>query len=202
MLEELISQSWTQWVALVTGIIYVILAARENVLCWVFGIISCACIAWDDFFSFRLFADGVLQVIYIGLGLFGLYKWMAGRDKESTVKVHSQSLKTHLIAISFALLITWPISIWLNELTEASYGFVDTLTTILSLYATWLLVEKVIENWLYWILIDVVYIYLFYNSGGKLIALLYLIFCVVACYGYYSWRRSKRDKELIETLSK
>ncbi|HLF62372.1 MAG TPA: nicotinamide mononucleotide transporter, partial [Saprospiraceae bacterium] len=68
ILTSLLHQSTTQWIALITGLIYVVLAAYEKPLCWPFGIISCSVIAADDFAVFQLYADGVLQIFYV---LFG-----------------------------------------------------------------------------------------------------------------------------------
>ena len=189
MIEELLSQSWTQWIALVTGVIYVVLAARTNNACWLFGIVSCAFIAWDDFFTFRLYADGVLQITYIGLGVLGLVTWLRnGSEEGGSFEIVEDDIARHAVVIAVAAAISWPLSLLLAKYTDAQFGFLDTLTTLLSLYATTLLVRKVMSNWLYWIIIDIVYVYIFARSGGTLVAVLYGIFTVVAIYGWFNWR--------------
>ena len=193
MIEEALAQSPTQWIALISGIVYVILAAREKSLCWLFGIVSCICIAWDDFFSFQLYADGVLQLIYVGLGVLGLYKWRYGKNDTSDLQISEHPLRQHLAVIASSIVLSIPASYLLLTYTDASFGFVDVLTTILSLYATWLLINKILSNWLYWIVIDMVYVYLFYKTGGTLIALLYVVYFVVSIYGYIDWRRKIRS---------
>jgi len=193
LIEEALAQSPTQWIALISGIIYVILAAREKSLCWLFGIVSCICIAWDDFFSFQLYADGVLQLIYVGLGVLGLYKWRYGKNDTSDLQISEHPLRQHLAVIASSIVLSIPASYLLLTYTDASFGFVDVLTTILSLYATWLLINKILSNWLYWIVIDMVYVYLFYKTGGTLIALLYVVYFVVSIYGYIDWRRKIRS---------
>ena len=174
--------------ALATGLTYVILASRANNACWLFGIISCVCIAWDDFTVFKLYADGVLQILYVVLGFVGLANWL--RDNESKpgdFNVQEDSLKMHLIAIGTSVLLAWPVSFLLAEYTDAAFGYLDTLTTLASIYATTLLIRKVASNWLYWIIIDIVYVYLFASSGGIVVAVLYLIFALVAFYGWRHW---------------
>lgn len=201
MIEELLAQSWTQWVALVSGVIYVILAAREQITCWIFGIISCSVIAWDDFASFKLYADGVLQIIYVGMGAWGLWQWSrGGEDNNHAIQVRPR--REHLLVVAFVVLISWPISELLNTYTDASYGYLDTFTTVLSLFATWLLIHKAIGNWLYWIAIDAMYVVLFFRTGGKLVSVLYAIFLVVAIYGFIEWRRRYRQQLAIQTSSK
>ena len=202
MIEELLAQSLTQWIALISGIAYVVLAAREKMLCWVFGIISCACIALDDFTSFNLYADGVLQIIYIGFGVLGLYRWLGGMNEQDKARIHYLSIHKHVIAISLALLISWPVSWILQNYTIANYGFLDTVTTILSLWATWLLVNKAISNWIYWIVIDMVYVYLFARTGGTLVAVLYFIFLFASVYGFVEWRKRILQEAIIKTESK
>ena len=191
LISELQAQSITQWVALITGITYVVLASRENPLCWVFGIISCLCIAWDDFTSFKLYADGVLQILYVGLGFLGLYQWLYGRYEDENLVIHELPLRQHVMAIALAAVVSIPVYYILTNYTDARYGYLDTLTTVLSLYATWLLTRKVHSNWLYWIVIDSIYVFIFFRTGGKLVALLYLVFTVVAIYGYFHWGRKR-----------
>jgi nicotinamide mononucleotide transporter len=82
-----------------------------------------------------------------------------------------------------------PVAIILKEYTNAAFSYLDTLTTVLSLWATWLLVSKVLENWLYWIVIDAVYVVIFWLRGGELIALLYGIYMLIAIWGYLNWKK-------------
>ena len=202
MLEEIISQSPTQWGALISGILYVVLAAREKPFCWYFGILSCSLIAWDDFNTFRLYADGVLQVMYVGLGFWGLYQWKFGKLGSGRLAIHELPPVWHVVAVSICALLSWPIYMLLARYTDAAYGYLDTLTTVLSLLATWMLSRKVLSNWLYWIVIDIVYVGLFWRTGGSLVAVLYVVFVVVAVYGYFRWLKLSRDPLTIKSRSK
>ena len=105
----------------------------------------------------------------------------------------------HVIACFGAIAVSIPLSWLLRSYTSAAFSFLDTVTTLLSIYATWLLVRKVIGNWLFWIAIDAVYVYLFFSRGGGLIAVLYAIYLVVAVYGFIHWRRSMLGSRIIET---
>ena len=201
MLEELLSQSWTQWVALITGLTYVVLAAKANNLCWVFGIVSCGFIAWDDFTEFHLYADGVLQILYVILGIIGLVKWMrSSSDEPESFSVKEDGLSRHALAVLGSAILAWPLSLLLARYTDAAFGYSDSLTTLLSIYATILLIRKVKSNWIYWIVIDVIYVYIFARTGGLLISVLYAIFAIVAVYGYLNWRTMEAPS--IKTTSK
>ncbi|HLF63572.1 MAG TPA: nicotinamide riboside transporter PnuC [Saprospiraceae bacterium] len=194
ILTSLLHQSTTQWIALITGLIYVVLAAYEKPLCWPFGIISCSVIAADDFAVFQLYADGVLQIFYVLFGFLGLYYWLFRNEPGRSLHVSSWQWKKHLIPIVVGVLASIPISIVLQRYTNAAYSYLDTLTTLLSLWATWLLVRKVLENWLYWIAIDSVYVILFWTRGGGLIAVLYAVYLLVAIWGYVQWKKHKEHR--------
>ncbi len=190
ILISLLNQSPTQWIALITGLTYVILAANEKPLCWPFGIISCSLIAIDDFSVFQLYADGVLQIFYVLFGFLGLYYWIFRNEPGESLRVSSWSWQKHIVPVAVGFLLSIPISMLLQKYTNAAYSYLDTVTTLLSLWATWLLVRKVLENWLYWIAIDAVYVFLFWQRGGGLIAVLYAAYLIVAIWGFVQWRKN------------
>ena len=190
VISGLMQQSTLQWIALLTGLAYVLLAAYEKPLCWPFGIISCMLIAYSDFALFQLYADGVLQVCYVAFGFAGLYFWIFRNAPGTTLPVASWHWQLHVLALVISAIISIPLALALRTYTNAAFSYLDTLTTILSLWATWLLVKKVIENWLYWIGIDLVYVALFWARGGALIAVLYGIYLLIAGWGYLQWRKS------------
>lgn len=202
MLTPLLDFTTPQLIALITGVVYVVLAVVEKPLCWVFGIVSCALIAWEDFTNFRLYADGVLQLFYVAMGFWGLYQWQFAPKKAGVLPITRWNGGKHMITIAAALLISVPLWMLLDEFTDAVYGYIDSATTLLSLAATWMLVKKVLSNWAYWIVIDAVYVVMFLDRGGHLVALLYVIFLVVAVFGYIAWSRSYRVQAVVENRSK
>jgi nicotinamide mononucleotide transporter len=190
--KQVAEQDALEWIGLVTGILYVFLAAKEKPLCWVFGIISCACIAWKSFTDYKLIADGVLQVFYIVMGFIGLYQWVRIRNNNHLKGIIQSSWKQHVIAIMACLLFSIPFSWWLIEHAGARYGYLDTALTLLSVYATILLVRKDLHNWIYWIIIDIVYVGLYVKSDGLLFALLYLVYAAVAVWGFNNWKSLRK----------
>jgi nicotinamide mononucleotide transporter len=135
-----------------------------------------------------LIADGVLQVFYIVIGFVGLYQWVVGQKNNQPKNVIQSSWKQHVLAIILCLLFSIPFSWWLIEHAGARYGYLDTALTLLSVYATILLVRKDLHNWIYWIVIDVVYVGLYLKSDGLLFALLYFVYAAVAVWGFRQWR--------------
>jgi nicotinamide mononucleotide transporter len=188
LIDQVTSQDVVEWAGLISGIAYVILATYERPSCWLFGIVSSACIAWKSFTDYLLIADGILQVFYIVIGFYGLYIWI-GRIAEVQVRrIKSTPVSQHLIAISFCLLISWPLSYVLIRYTSARYGYVDTALTLLSVWATLLLVRKNLHNWVYWVVIDILYVMLYWRSEGYLFSVLFFLYAVISVWGWKQWK--------------
>jgi nicotinamide mononucleotide transporter len=189
--SQIADQDALEWIGLATGIVYVCLAAIQRPVCWVFGIISSFCLAWKSFEDYKLMADGILQVFYIIIGFYGLSQWLTNSVDHKHKPVGTSSLQFHLAAIFICLLISIPSSWLLIQYAGARYGYLDTALTTLSVFATFLLVRKDLHNWIYWIVIDIVYVVLYLKSDGILFALLFLIYTVVAIWGYRQWNTSR-----------
>ena len=187
--SQIAEQDALEWIGLITGIVYVVLASIQKPICWIFGIISSFCLAWKSFEDYKLMADGVLQVFYIVIGFYGLYTWLAGRIDHQPKPVITSSIKLHGIAIVICLLMSIPASWLLIHYASARYGYLDTALTLLSVFATFLLVRKDLHNWIYWIIIDIIYVLLYLKSDGILFAVLFLIYTLVAIWGYKQWKQ-------------
>ncbi len=184
MLETLEGFSFLEWLGLLAGIIYIILSAQNKISCWYFGIISCACIAYHDFFGgLNLYSDGVLQIFYIIMGFIGLVRW---KEVSLSFKV---GIKTHLLAGLAGILFSLLYGFLMKKYSDASFPLVDAFTTVFSVIATIFLVNRQLSTWLYFIVIDIVMTYLYYVRGWELYGLLYLIFTVVAIYASWNWWR-------------
>ena len=194
--EQIAQQDAIEWIGLITGILYVILATYEKPLCWVFGIVSCACIAWKSFTDYKLMADVGLQVFYIVIGFIGLWNWMMAKEGVGHKLIVTSIWKKHIMMICVILLASYPLSWLLVQYADAKYGYVDTLLTLLSVWATILLVRKDLHNWVYWIVVDAVYTWLYWRSEGYLFALLFLIYAVVSVWGWKKWHQQYESKRI------
>jgi len=188
--SQIAAQDALEWIGLITGILYVIFASRQQLICWVFGMVSSACIAWKSFTDYKLMADGLLQVFYIIVGIYGLNQWFSGQVNHKPKPVSISPLKFHLISIGAGLLISFPASWLLIHYASARYGYVDTAMTLMSVLATFLLVRKDLHNWIYWIVIDVIYVVLYLKSEGLLFALLFFIYALVSVLGFREWKKN------------
>jgi len=190
--DQIAQQDGIEWLGLITGILYVILATYERPSCWIFGIISSACIAWKSFTDYYLMADGLLQVFYIVIGFMGLWQWVRGMSAGQKKPIIIFPPLQHMIGITVSLVLSFPLSWILIHYAQARYGLLDTLLTLLSVWATWLLIRKELYNWVYWIIIDIVYLSLYWRSEGYLFALLFLVYAGISVFGWRHWRREMK----------
>lgn len=191
--NTLLSYSWIDWGALISGILYVTLAAKENVWCWLFGLVNVG-LFFVIAFNAQMYSDVGLQVVYFGLTIYGWWQWVYGNKNnlQNPLKITTTSVKLWTILIFFTLFSTAILYFLLSSFTSTDVAFWDALTTALSLTATWMTARKKLENWLVWILVDPIYVGLLYYKGWHLSSLLFGIYTIIAVFGYFEWKRKMK----------
>jgi nicotinamide mononucleotide transporter len=181
-----VTEAW----GFVTGGLCVWLVVREHLWNWPIGIANNV-FFFVLFLQGRLFADTGLQVVYFGLGVYGWFNWLFGGENRTVLKI-SRTTRNEWVVLLAAL----PLGTWgLRELLIAVNGaapFWDSLTTVLSLAAQYLLCRKRFENWFFWIAADVVYVPLYLSRHLPLTAALYAVFLAMCLIGVREWKRSMR----------
>ena len=167
------------------SILYVILAVKENIWCWGAGAISVSIYIYICFFS-QLYAETGLQVFYLLMSLYGYYSWS---KKESSLKISDWSIRKHLIILLLGTVLTFIMGFYFTIYTSAKMPIIDSFTTVFSIFATYMATKKIIGNWLYWIIIDIVSIYLYFSRDLHLTSILFLAYAIIAIFGYFSWTK-------------
>ncbi len=173
--------------ALVFGVTYVVLAARGNVWCWPAGIIASAlslAVALQS--DYRL--DALKESYYVGMGVYGWYHWTARRTDDRATPIVSNSAAFNAGLIVFGLALSAIIGYAFDRL-GSSLPYLDAATTVFAFTTTWLVARKVIENWLYWIVVNCVSIHMYVVSQAYFFSMLLGVYTVVAVLGYVRWRR-------------
>ena len=169
--------------AVISGILYIILAAKENVWCWLAASIS-VCLYMYINYDLGYYSQAVLQIFYLFMAIYGYVMW----NKLDPERIKEWSEKKHLFIIFIGAIITFIIGFILTEYVEDSeQPILDSLTTVFSVFASYMVAKKVLGNWLYWIVIDSLIIYLYYIQGEFILALQFLVYIIIAVYGYFSW---------------
>ncbi|MCB0618617.1 MAG: nicotinamide mononucleotide transporter [Saprospiraceae bacterium] len=186
---QIANTGWPEWVAIGGAILYLVLAARESPWCWFWGIISCAFWAYVAYAEYALFVDALLQVFYVLISFWGLYAWLYGGQAHDALPIGVLPLRSHVGIILAGLLLTLVVGYFFDQYTPAAATYPDAFTTVFSVIATFMVIYKKLENWLYWLVIDTVYLFLYGSRGGYLFVLLFVVYLVLAVVGYLRWRR-------------
>lgn len=184
---------YLEWIAVAFNIGYVILAAREKVWCWPLGIIGSGLSIWL-FIHAKLYAESVLFTYYVFMGIYGWQQWVKKRTVDDTLKITDWPWRRHILYLILGYILTFLLFLTLKTFTDARMPLLDSFTTIFSFIATWMTAKRVIENWIYWIAIDALSVYLYYSRGLEVYALLSVVYTIMAVYGFYNWNKNLPGK--------
>ena len=186
--EVVAAMSWLEAVAVLTALVYIYFVTKENMLCWPAALISetifvAICI------QAQIYAETFLHAYYWLMAIYGLWAWKGKRGNRKELPITLWSMKSHaLILISGSLLVGFT-GFYLSTNTNAALPYLDSFTTVFSLIATYMVTRKVLENWLYWIIIDGASIYLYGSRELYLAAILSFLYAVISIFGYTNWKK-------------
>jgi nicotinamide mononucleotide transporter len=198
MIFNYIFQNWIEITAVVLAILYLILAVKQNILCWVCGIISSVLY----FFIMRtagLYMEAYLQIFYVFMGFYGWSQWKTKTSNTSNFVVNTWKKSQHLFATSMVLILSIISATMLRFFTDAALPFLDALVTWGAVVATYMVAKKLLENWIYWIVIDSISIFLFISRGLFPTAFLFGIYIIIIIHGYRSWSKKFQEDNALST---
>lgn len=180
---------YLEWLAFVSSLLYTILAAKKSIYCWFFGFLGGAftlvlCLRAS------LFSESILQVFYILMAIYGWWSWnRIAKDDTSTLwKIKRMTTKQHIFVWLAGALLSLIMGYFWSHF-GAALPYIDAITTGFSFLATWLIAQRYLENWIYWIAIDALSIFVYYQRDLILLSLLFAIYTLLAAYGYWIWRK-------------
>jgi nicotinamide mononucleotide transporter len=179
-------------VGALTGVVAVWLTTRQKIWCWPVGIVSVLLYVLV-FYQARLYATMGLQVVYVGLAVYGWYAWTKGARADGPLRVSRASTRTLAVACGVGLAVTLGLGAWLGRQTDEALPFTDAAVTSVSLIAQWMQTRKLIENWWLWLAVDAVYVGMNLSQGLVPTAGLYAIYTALAVAGLREWRRSMEE---------
>jgi len=177
--------------AVVTGLLYVILLMRENIWCWLFGIISSLLSIWLFWYS-KLYAESFLYLYYVLMGIYGWYYWSKHLKETDELKIRDYTFQKTGFLILLGIIGTAILSFLFQKFTDAARPLVDSATTIFAFIATYLQTQKILSNWLFWIVINGVSVWLYYDRGLNWYAGLMGIYLVLSVLGYIGWQKKHK----------
>jgi nicotinamide mononucleotide transporter len=197
-------QAMSIWegIAVLLGVAYLVLAMRQNILCWYAAFGSTAIFSWL-FWDVSLVMESGLNVYYLIMAVYGWWVWRGNKNSEKNSQLAEQeakliqtwSLARHGLIIGGIVLISLATGYGLEKNTTAALPYLDSFTTWGAVITTYMVAQKVLENWLYWVVIDLVAIYLYIDRELYLTALLMAIYVVLAVAGWFIWLKEFRQQE-------
>ncbi len=185
-----------EWVAVFAGVFYVVLAARQKMACWFFAFVSSTIYVWLCF-SNQLYIESALQVFYVVMAVYGWREWnKQNHNTQERSHVIFWKWKNHLIFIFVGGLATLGLGFFFQSFTDQQNAYIDAFTTIYSLGATFMATRRILESWIYWIVIDAISIYLYYMRGLQLTSVLFIFFTILAIIGLIQWFRDYKKKSV------
>ena len=175
--------------AALVGALSVWLSVRQNIWSWPTAIVKVVLYALV-FYQAKLYADMGLQMIYAILSIYGWYEWLYGGAGRTELRVTRTGAGLGALLTVIAALGSAVLGVFLRHATDAALPFMDSFLSSTSLVAQWMMTKKLLENWLVWIGVDVLYVGMFIFKGLFLTAGLYAVFLALAVKGYLDWRRS------------
>lgn len=181
-------------IATVLSLIYIILAVKNKSICFVIGLVASVVWGYVSLYNYNLVFDALLQVFYIGMSVYGLYLWSAGKDQKEELPIRHMTGRDHTITIISGVVLGIGVAYSTSLFYEASWPYLDSLTTAFLMLATYYLVKRKIECWIYFIIADAIYIYIYWAQGAKLFAGMMVVYTVMAAVGYWQWAKDIKQK--------
>jgi nicotinamide mononucleotide transporter len=209
VLEAVSAMGWIEALAVLLALAYVVLAAMESIWCWPAAFISTSLYLYLCLFA-NLWAESGLQLFYIAMAVVGWVQWrrkgparrLAEPETGHPITERAQRpiirwpLRWHVGIVlgnsALTLLLGW----FLTTYTTAANPYLDSFTTVFSLFTTWMVTQKVLENWLYWVVIDAASIFLYASREFTLTPYLFALYTVIALAGYLRWRKQYLSQTL------
>ncbi len=197
---DLAAISMYQWVGFIFGILYVLFAAYNKNQCWIYSAISTVAIAFEDFINLNLYFDGMIQIFYAMIAICGLYVWLSGGEHNKQLRISKLSLSKNVGYVVVVIMIALPTGYIMDINSDAAFPYLDGFTSILSILATCLMVYKILDTWMYWIVIDIACMYLYFERGALLISVLYAVYAILAIVGWKNWNVLYKERMMAFNL--
>ena len=179
----------TELSAVILGLAYLILISFSQRIAWIFGILSSAIYVYMAFIG-AIYLQAGLQFVYVVLGIFGFINW--GKSAETKLKMWS--LQKHLLVGIPTLLLALTIGFVFSK-TNQKLPYLDAFISAFAILATYLTTKSILENWLYWIVLNLLSMYLWYEQDLQLTVVLFAVNTLMAVFGFILWRKKWKSEQ-------
>ena len=178
--------------AMALAILYLLLAVKQDIRCWTAWILS-SCLYLYVMYTAGLYMEAFLQIFYIVMGIYGWAQWSKKQGDESLLVLTWKPSK-HVVAVLLIITLAFFSGSLLEKYTNAALPFLDALTTWGAIVTTYMVAKKILENWIYWFVIDAISIYLFISRELYFTAFLFFAYLIIIVIGYRSWHQIRLNQ--------
>lgn len=186
-----------EYLAVFFGVAYLVFVMKQSLWAWPCAFFN-TLIYTILFFNGALLMESALNVYYLFMAFYGFYCWRYGSSERGELTISSWSGKRHSVIILATTLIALCLGYVMDNYTHADFAYLDALTSCFAVMTTYLVAKKVLENWLYWVVIDAVSIYLFLQKGYYPTVILFALYTGMAVWGYLSWRNVEQNRDVAQ----
>lgn len=175
------------------AVAYLLLALKQNKLCW-FAWIASSILYLYVMYQAGLYMESLLQVFYLCMGFYGLSQWTKTISNNQNTYVDIWSIGNHIFAISLVIVLSFLSGILLSNFSNAALPFIDAFTTWGAIVASYMVAKKILENWIYWFVIDFISVFIFASRGLYFTSALFVTYLVIIYFGYKSWSKIRLNQ--------
>ena len=192
---EFLAQHWLDITTTVLGLAYILLEYKASVWMWVVGFFMQS-LGIVLYYQKGLYADCGMEFYYLAMTVYGFIAWMRHQQKKQELPIRHMPLRMAMIWVVAGLAIWALIYFVLSRFTNSTVPVADAFTTAFSIVGIWALARKYLEQWLVWIVVDVVTCFLYFYKDIPFKASLYALYVVIAVLGYFKWRSLMKSEIL------
>ncbi|HEX5171727.1 MAG TPA: nicotinamide riboside transporter PnuC [Cyclobacteriaceae bacterium] len=209
--------SYLEFGATTAGFVFVVLEARAHILNWPAAILN-AILLFILFYQVQLYPDMFLQVFFFLTSIIGWWRWANPKPGEEDIKmelkVSYMSAGQLIMLAGIGLIGTLLVGTFAKNLHElfpvlfnkpSAFPYLDSFVTVMSITTTFFMIQKKIESWIVWMVVDAIGTYMYFVKGVKFLSVQYLAYCFIASYGLWNWIRefksygNRTNKEILDS---
>lgn len=185
-----------EYFGVITGLLYLWLEIKQHNAMWIVGILTSLTYIFVFFFA-KVYADMGLNVYYTFISIYGLIQWRRKGNSVSEEETKGNDLIVYrnispllLVGVIAAISLIWAL-LWyvLHTYTDSPIPVGDAFTTAVGIVATWMLAKYIVQHWIFWVIVNIVSVYLYYTRGLYPTMFLYICYAVLAILGWYTWKK-------------
>ena len=173
-----------EYISTFLSLTFLYLLIKENKWCWPFGVVSSILFIYL-FYQTKLYAEAILYIYYVLIGIYGWFVWTDSKKDE--LRVTTWSWIKHLPILAIGGLLSFGLGYFFKNYTDGQRTYVDATNTIFAFIASYMEVHKIFSSWVFWIIVNGITIWLYWDSNLKVASGMMVVYFIVSIYGFFDW---------------